>query len=113
MNKIEQFELEVMNKIMEENLAIEKNLKAQYRFSRVISREFSDYGFYTRFEVTDKKLKLKDHLNMELGNVQAQIAGLKCGAGFVLFIRDGFIKSLECYTYDEIWPDDIIDYKLN
>ena len=112
MNLFEQFESEVLNRIFEENTMLEKKLKKQYQYSKVISREVSDYGFYTYFEVIDKSLKLKNDLNIELGNVQAKINSLKFGAGFILFIRDGFIKALECYTYGELWPKNITQYKL-
>lgn len=112
MNKIEQFESDVIKNIIAENSTISENLEKQYQAAKVINREFSGYGFYTNFEITDKKLRLKEIKNMELGNTQAKLDGLKFGAGFILFIKDGLIKSLECYTYDEPWPDNLLNYQL-
>jgi hypothetical protein len=39
------------------------------------------------------------------GDVGATIEGVNHGAGFLIFVRDGYLKFLEGYTYDEPWPD--------
>ncbi|MGI6161068.1 MAG: hypothetical protein ACOYJD_03465 [Christensenellales bacterium] len=108
----EQFESDVMYKIISENNEISDELVKQYKNAKVVSREFTGVGFYTNFMVSNENLRLKDNFNVEMGNVQAELDGLKYGAGFVLFIRDGFIKSLEGYTYDEPWPKRIINYSF-
>jgi len=66
--------------------------------------------FFTHYKIMDKCLKLLKNPNRELGHTQAKLEGLKLGAGFVLFIRDGLIDTLECYTYDEPWPTYISNY---
>ena len=99
-----------MKRIIIEDLTMFEVLEKQYKSAKVISREFSGFGFFTNFEITDKSLKLTERQNFELGNVQLKLEGLKLGAGFVLFIRDGLIKTLECYTYDEPWPTSIATY---
>lgn len=47
-----------------------------------------------------------------VGNVFAEVPGIAGGLGFVLFIRDGQIKTLECFSYldDFKWP--IKEFKL-
>jgi hypothetical protein len=42
------------------------------------------------------------------GSAILQLAGLQRGAGCVLFVRDGLLSCLECFTYDEPWPDDLV-----
>ena len=111
--KFEQFESDAMNRIIAEDSAISDMLIKQYKSAKVISRTFSGFGFFTNFEITDKSLKLTDCQNLELGNTQLKLEGLKLGAGFVLFIRDGLIKTLECYTYDEPWPISITTYAFD
>lgn len=108
----EQFESDVMYKIISENDEISDELVRQYKNAKVVSREFTGFGFYTNFMVSSENLRLKNNFNIEMGNVQAELDGLKYGVGFVLFIRDGFIKSLEGYTYDEPWPERIINYSF-
>jgi len=47
------------------------------------------------------------------GDVAAQVPGLKHDAGFLLFIKDGYIDFLEAYTYDEPWPTKIEKFDLS
>ncbi len=58
-------------------------------------------------------MRLSGNPNLELGDTHAKLEGLKLGAGFVMFIRDGLIKTLECYTYDEPWPISITTYTFD
>ena len=111
-NKFEQLESDVMMRIIAEDSSVSNILERQYNSAKVIGRRFTGVGFFTDLEVLDKSLKLSNHPNLELGNVQANIEGLKFGAGFVLFIRDGLIETLEGYTYDEPWPTIISEYNL-
>jgi len=112
-DRFEQFESDVMKKIITEDLSISDLLKEQYRFATVTKRSFTGVGFFTDFEITDRSLAIPGHLNLELGKVHAKIEGLEFGAGFVLFIRDGMLGMLEGYTYNEPWPTDIITYTLD
>ena len=101
-----------MDRIIAEDSIIAEVLEKQYKSARVISREFSGVGFFTNYEISDNSLRLADSLNLELGNTQARLEGLKHGVGFVLFIRDGLIKTLECFTYGEPWPAIITAYSF-
>ena len=38
---------------------------------------------------------------IRFGDVSAEIAGLKCGAGFLVYVDDGKIQMLKGYSYDE------------
>jgi hypothetical protein len=102
-----------MNNIISEDLAIADLLRKQYEVAKILDRQFTGYGFFTDFEIMDKSLRIPDNMNREVGNTQAVIEGLKLGVGFVLYIRNGFIKTLEGYTYDEPWPKNITSYSLN
>jgi hypothetical protein len=43
----------------------------------------------------------------------AKISGLEIGVGFLLFIENGVIDTLECFEYDSIdFPESITEYKL-
>ncbi len=105
------FENDVMNCIIMENTVISNDLLKQYHTAKVINREFTKYGFYTKYEV-NPDLKLKSIEKAVLGNVQAKVNNLKNGVGFALYITNGLIDTLEGYTYDECFPDAILKYKL-
>ena len=107
------FEAEVMQRIIEESLPESAILEEQYRCAKIVSREFTGFGFFTKFEVANKNLQIPARSNSHLGRVQAKIEGLEYGAGFVLFVKDGFISLLEGYCYgNEPWPDEITAYTL-
>lgn len=111
-NNFIKFENDVMQKILHEDNALYEQLSKQYKCAVITNREFSGCGFFTKFNILDESLRLKDFMNIELGNTRAIIEGIKNGIGFVLFIRNGFITTLEGYTYDDKWPDNISDYQL-
>lgn len=80
-------------------------------YAGVLNRQFAravvdgirtfECGFYVDFKVADGEERLGMRETLTLGNVQAEIPGLQYGMGFILWIRDGVITSLEGYTYDE------------
>lgn len=87
-------------------------LRAQFEQSAVKSRELTGVGFLTEFSVPKNAPLLEDHKRLTIGNVNADIPGLKHGAGFVLFVDNRAINFLEGYTYDEKWPSVIEDFTL-
>jgi len=112
-NDQEKFEIAVMTKIISENPELSTKLKKQYDSAIIVNREFTGVGFFTTFEITDKTSRLENYLNLELGNTQARIEGLEFGAGFVLFVRNGLIELLECFSYGgETWPSQVISFSL-
>ena len=108
----EKFEDEVIKRIIAENPELSKTLKRQYSSSIILSRKFTGAGFYTEYEITDKSLLLPDKSN-HLGKTQAKVDGLEYGMGFILYVKDGIISTLEGHTYGEaFWPKTIISYHL-
>jgi hypothetical protein len=57
--------------------------------------------------------RLPNRKRITLGDVNAEVEGLKFGAGFVLFISDGKLEMLEGYSYDEQWPTEIKKFVLS
>ena len=109
----EQFEREVMEMIAKENPKFEAKIMAQYEKAHVIKREFTGHGFFTNFEVTDPADSLGDGYDNQLGNLTVEFPGVKYGACFVLFIKNGFIEMLEgAVNGDDPWPESITQYKL-
>jgi hypothetical protein len=72
----------------------------------------SEVGFFTEFIVPASATVRRDLPNMEISGVGAEFQNLKHGAGFVLFIREGAIKTLEAFTYDEPWPTKVDGFSL-
>lgn len=54
--------------------------------------------------VSKRELRIKD--------VDAEIEGLKHGAGFILLVSEGYLDQLEGYSYDEPWPKQIGQFEV-
>jgi len=63
------------------------------------ARENSGAGFYTQLAITDGPKM--DGAPSPLGDIGADIQGMKHGMGFLLWLRDGMADTLEGYTYDD------------
>ena len=72
-------------------------LHQQLSSARVVDRENTGAGFYTRFAITAGERM--DGVGSPLGDIGAEIEGLKYGMGFLLWLRDGAAEALEGYTY--------------
>lgn len=106
------FESEVMLRIIKEEKEIANGLTLQYENSHIIKRKFTGCGFFTDYNIGDK-YRLKNVGDLQLGAVHADLNDMKYGVGFVLFINNGLITTLECYTYDEPFPSKFEYYKLS
>ena len=90
-----------------------KTVRRQLAIATVSRREFTGVGFFTEFVLPSDTAVRRDLPNMELGDVGAEFPGLKRGAGFLLFIRDGVVSFLEGFTYDEDWPEQADEFRVS
>ena len=74
-------------------------LRDQLASAQVIDRENTGAGFYTRLAIaTGEKMR---GVRSPVGDIGADIKGLKHGMGFMLWLRDGVADTLEGYAYGE------------
>jgi hypothetical protein len=80
-------------------------LRQQVEHSRVARRELTGAGFFTELAV-DRSVPAAQvaQRTIRLRDVEADLEGLEHGAGFILLVEDGFLRSLEGYSYEEPWP---------
>lgn len=86
-------------------------LRTQLETATVAKREMTGVGFYTTLEISPMAPRA-GNLAFKFGDVDANIRGLKHGAGFLLFVKLGALQMLEGYTYDEQWPPDTSAFTL-
>jgi hypothetical protein len=86
-------------------------LRRQWDSATLVSREYTGVGFYTTLRVP-KELALEGHPHLTAADVHADIEGLEHGAGFVLFVIDGLMETLEGYTSADRWPGEVRGFKL-
>jgi len=97
-------ERQVMQLLLEGDDRMLSVLREQFSQATLHSREMTGVGFLTSFRLPPGVPRVQPE-SFEFGDVDADIEGLKYGAGFVLFIRNGVIDWLEGYCYGENWPE--------
>lgn len=102
----------VLGKILAGDHPVLAELRAQAARASAVSREFTGVGFYLRFDVPSDVPTLTAPRDFAFGDVYAEIKGMKHGAGFVLFVRDGRLDQLEGFSFDEPWPEEILGFGL-
>jgi hypothetical protein len=112
MKSLVRLEEEVLKKLLAGKSQWLVNLRDQASAMGPRSRELTGTGFVTRFSVPDDVPRLLNRPTFRFGDVSAEINDLKYGAGFLLFVKDGAIASLEGYSYEEPWPKDIREFRV-
>jgi hypothetical protein len=105
-------EREVLEKLLAGDNPELEILRHQLNKSAISDREFTGTGFFTNFHMPPTVVRLSNRERATIGDVAANIHGINHGAGFVLFIDDGILDSLEGFTYDEPWPDKMEKFEL-
>jgi len=84
-----------------------ETLRAQFERSYVSERNFTGLGFFTTFNVREPYSRLDPPNRIVIDDVCADVAGLETGCGFVLFVDDGLLGTLECHLWgDNALPKD-------
>jgi hypothetical protein len=112
MEILNEFESAVLTKLLEGDHPVLAALRAQVERARVKSREYSGAGFFCSFEVPSDVPHLALQEGFYFGDVDADMDGLEHGAGFVVYVRDGYLDFLEGYSYGEPWPKEVRKFSL-
>ena len=105
--KYEEFEKIIIDDIISQYPEYSDKLRRQYDSGTVVGRNMTGKGFFTDYEIGDRSASLGDGVNMQLGEDQWNINGLKYGSDYILWIKNGFITQLEGFSYEEPWPTEI------
>ena len=107
-------EKEVLAKLFDGDHPTLRVLHQQAECAMVVSRKVTAAGFFTLFEVPEGiRLAGVASAKIRFGDVNAVVAGLQHGAGFLVYVDDGKLKMLEGYTYDETWPGRVETFELH
>ena len=112
MIQISKLEQKVLNMLLAEEGEEFSILREQLIEASVSKREMTGVGFYTTYVIPEEARKLRGNQSIKFGDVEAEIFGLKNGAGFILYIENGYIHMLEGYSYEEPWPEEIVNFQL-
>jgi hypothetical protein len=76
-------------------------LREQLDAATVTERTYSDSGFYTHFAIPAATPRLSDSKSFVIQDVSAQVIGFKYPVAFLLFVSDGALNMLECFSYGD------------
>lgn len=112
MEALSEFEHAVLMKLLAGDHPVLAVLRTQALAARLASRTQTGAGFFLTFHVPIDApgVKVKD---FQFGDVNAIVNDLQHGAGFVVFVRNGRLDTLEGYSYDEPWPEHVRDFQLS
>ena len=113
MESLNDFERAVLDMLLDGDHPVLVVLRAQAEKSRLSSREYTGVGFFCDFDVLPDVPALETERDFHIGDVIAVVDGLKHGADFVLFVREGRLDCLEGVTFGEPWPNEIRNFKLS
>lgn len=108
----DEFERAVMEMLLSGSHPILEELRRQYGMADVDGRKFTGHGFYVDFALDREAAPRTGAWNLQISDVGAELPGLAHGAGFVLFVREGWLAFLEGFAYDEPWPDSVDGFQL-
>lgn len=102
----------VMDSLLDGDDPVLVALRAQWKAATLADRRYSGVGFFTDFYVPIDLQVPPGDLSLTVRGVRAELGGLEHGADFVLFVGAGFIQTLEGWTPDDRWPDELGAFSL-
>lgn len=83
-------------------------LRSQLSLAVVTSREHTGVGLYVNLRAARdaKRLSTSSRYIEQVPKAHLEHPMLPAGAGALLWVENGYIATLECYTYDGTWPAD-------
>src|SRR5687767_9833972 len=73
-------------------------LRDQFAAANVEERENTGGGFFTKFGVPSGVPRLRRKNRVVIGDVYGEVEGNEHGVGFLLFVENGAIDTLECFS---------------
>ncbi len=75
-------------------------LRDQFALATVSERENTAVGFFTTFQIPGDLPRLERKSRIVVGDVYGDVEGNPHGVGFLLFVENGAIDTLECFSND-------------
>jgi hypothetical protein len=100
MSNFTELESAVLHAIFSETPEIRDALERQFEAAAVVDRENTGVGFFTTIAVRADvpRVSSPSPLGREVG---AKVDGLDHGMGFILFMEEGHMQTLEGFTYTD------------
>ncbi len=98
--------IEAVKKLTEGDIQLFGILKHQLDTSTIKEIDFDGYGFYTEFGVDEQYQIMNPALrSLDISDLVGLNRSGECSVGFVLFVSDGMITTLEGFPFlSDEWP---------
>lgn len=86
-----------------------KVAKSEVNYDAVVveNRELTGVGFLTEFERSEELKLFDDDVSFRWGKVGARLNTSKVETGYLVYVDDGYLTTIEGYTYGDEWPERI------
>lgn len=78
----------------------------------VSEREFTGLGFLTEFERSPELKLFEDGFTLRWGKVGGRLNASRLETGYLVYIDDGYVTTVEGYTYGDTWPAQVDKIEL-
>ncbi len=75
-------------------------LRDQFAMATIAERENTGVGFFTKFQIPNDLPRLVRKERIVIGDLYGEVEGNAFGVGFLLFVENGAIDTLECFSND-------------
>lgn len=112
MDRLSDFEQTVLARLLSGQDPRFAQLRRQAEGLRVLAREETGVGFFVSIAVEAGIPAVEGETDLVIEGVSGELEGLAHGAGFIAFVTDGYLSTIEGYCYDEPWPTRLDKYRL-
>jgi hypothetical protein len=114
---LSKFETDLLGMLLAGDNPVLSVLRKQLQNGTIRIRTQTEAGFYLIFDIPEDLPRITDESSSTkadfcFGDIEATVKGLNNGAGFLIWVKNGYLKQLEGYTYGEKWPLELSDYVL-
>jgi hypothetical protein len=78
----------------------------------VKDREFTGVGFLTELTPSDELRLFGPGVNFRWGRVGARLNAASIETGYIVYVDDGYVTTVEGYTYGDQWPSSVEQFEL-
>jgi hypothetical protein len=106
-----------LEKLVIRSMLVDHDLKAvrsSVNFDAVLvsDRELTWVGFLTEFQRSEELKLFEADVSLRWGKVGARLNASKVETGYLVYVDDGYVISVEGYTYGDEWPDQVEQIEL-
>jgi hypothetical protein len=102
-----------MKMLLQGDDPVRATLRKQFEVAEVVKKKMTGVGCFIDFNIPANAPCVLNKQTLQISGVIAQVEGITNGIGFLLFVNNGNLSMLEGFTFDEPWPDQILNFRFS